>query len=415
MLKVLVVGAGPAGLILSYLLAKRGENVSIVEKSNQYGGLLKTTNIDGVEIEELYHHILFNDEQLLKLIGELGLQNSLRWYKSRVALFTHNNFYDITTPANYLGLKFIPFLNRFKLILKLAFPDTEIKSLKEFFTEDIYGSFIEDMLINKFRIYANNVSPQWFIHKLKKRGRSRCLFYERLGYLNGSFKIFVDKIVGSIEKNGGKIILNSTIDKIIPRGLQFVVEINNRAELFDKIIFTISPFDIANLLKDINPEFSNRLFQLEFMSNITLLLYTKKNLTKYYWINIAERKIGLTGIISQSNLVEYKNIKGFFTYISLYLPKDDRLNSLNSKEILEYFLNELQKMRIKVESSDIIDYRITKSEYAQPLFFDNNDLLTVNLKTPIDGIYILNSHSLLPEDRGLNNIIQKANVLADLI
>lgn len=415
MLKVLVVGAGPAGLILSYLLAKIGENVSIVEKSNQYGGLLKTTNIDGVEIEEVYHHILFNDEQLLKLIGELGLQNSLRWYKSRVALFTHNNFYDITTPANYLGLKFIPFLNRFKLILKLAFPDTEIKSLKEFFTEDIYGSFIEDMLINKFRIYANNVSPQWFIHKLKKRGRSRCLFYERPGYLNGSFKIFVDKIVGSIEKNGGKIILNSTIDKIIPRGLQFVVEINNRAELFDKIIFTISPFDIANLLKDINPEFSNRLFQLEFMSNITLLLYTKKNLTKYYWINIAERKIGLTGIISQSNLVEYKNIKGFFTYISLYLPKDDRLNSLNSKEILEYFLNELQKMRIKVESSDIIDYRITKSEYAQPLFFDNNDLLTVNLKTPIDGIYILNSHSLLPEDRGLNNIIQKANVLADLI
>ncbi|MGC8928104.1 MAG: FAD-dependent oxidoreductase [Myxococcota bacterium] len=415
MFKILIVGAGPSGLISGYTLSRLGHSVKIVEKSDRVGGLLNTRNIDGIEIEEVYHHILYNDVHLVKLIKGLNLENRLHWYRSRVGIFTHNQFYNITTPFDYLGLSFISPLNRIKLIYRLAFPEANVSSLREFFSPEIYDSFIEDMLINKFNRYAEKINPDWFIQKLRKRGRSRCVLYERLGYIDGSFKIFCDAMTRFLESNGGEIILNSSIKSITYNGNQFKVDIDGKVEVFDRIIFTIAPPVIAELLKDIDPHFYKRLIKLSFMSNITILLYTRRNLTEYYWLNIADKKVGLTGIISQSNLVRYENVKGFFTYISLYLPIDDQMNNFDSNAMMDYLLSELDKMNINLHKSDIIEYQITKTEYAQPLYFGEEDLLTIDLKTPIKGIFILNSHSLLPEDRGLNNICLKAKLLSRII
>ncbi len=414
-MKVLIAGGGPSGLLTGYYLSKNGMSITIAEKSGKTGGLLKTVSIDGIEIEAVYHHILFNDDYLLRLISELSLEEKLNWHRSRIALYTHNKYYDISTPFNYLLLDIIDTKKRFSLVRNLAFPDTGAKSLRELFGEDVYRTFIEDMLINKFGEYADRIHPEWFISKLKKRGRSRCVIYERLGYLNGSFRSFCERTEDFIIRQNGKILTNTIIKSIRIKDKGFVVNLNGIACEFDRIVFTISPHDIAELLRDADSEFAQRLMNLDFMSNITMLLYTRKNLTGYYWINIADRNIKLTGIISQSNFVRYKNVKGFFTYISLYLSKKDPMLSENTSRIKDLILSELKKMGIDVSNNDIIDYRITKTEYAQPLYLSSDDLILSQMKTPVEGIYILNNHSILPEDRGLNNIIYKANLLSGLI
>jgi|GEM_PF-6689992 len=414
-IKVLIAGAGPAGLISGYLLAKNGYEITLVEKSERIGGLLKTVQIDGIEIESVYHHILFNDSYLLKLINELNIRDRLRWYRSSVSLFTHQRFYDITTPLDYLSIDFLSFYNRLLLIKRLAFPREEAESLEKSFGYEIYHSFIEDMMVNKFGEFADRINLRWFIHKLRKRGRSRYIIYERLGYLTGSFREFYEKLALSIEKGNGKILTDSNIEKVEKEGRLFNVKINNKDYEFDKIIFTVSPYEIANLILQIDPDFSSRLLRLEYMSNITLLLYTARNLTDYYWINIADRNIKLTGIISQSNLVTYRGTKGFFTYLSLYLNRESTLLKMGDSDILNFFILQIEKMGINLDKSEIYDYKITRTEYAQPLFISEQDLILSKISTPVEDIFILNNHSILPDDRGLDNIVRMAESLIHIL
>ncbi len=77
--KVLVLGAGPAGLTAAYALAKRGTRVLVLEAEEQVGGLAKTVIKDGYrfdlgghrfftkakEVDELWHEVL-DDEFLLR-------------------------------------------------------------------------------------------------------------------------------------------------------------------------------------------------------------------------------------------------------------------------------------------------------------------------------------------------------------
>lgn len=412
---VLIVGAGPSGLISGYLLVTNGLNVTLIEKEGEIGGLLRTVNIDGVEIEAVYHHILLNDRSLLDLLKMLRIDRRIIWNRSRISLYTHKKFYNITTPFDYLSLDFLTLQERITLIRRLALPDVDAESLEEFFGEKVFRSFIEDMLINKFGEYAHRIHPHWFINKIKKRGRSRLCLYERLGYLEGSFKGFVEKVAEEIQKRGSRILLNSHLKSVVKRGTRFLTKIGDREYEFDYIIFTISPYIIADLLKDLSARFSSNLRRLEYMSNITMLLYTKKNITRYYWINIADRDTGLTGIISQSNLISYKDLKGYFTYVSRYLSKEDNLLFKDDNFIKDYIIEELHKMGIDLLSNDIIDYHISRVEYAQPLYFSEDDLLLSDLTTPIEGIFILNNHSILPEDRGLDNIVKKAKRLSNIL
>jgi len=415
MRSVIIAGAGPSGLTTGYLLAKRGCSVTIVEKGDTIGGLLRTSQIDGVEIENVYHHILFNDSHLVRFLQELGLDDRLNWYRSRVGIYTNGRFFDITTPLNYLSLRFLDFSERIKLIYNLTFPGKGADNLARKFGENIYRSLIREMLINKFGIYADKISPDWFINKIRKRGRSRYILYERLGYLEGSFRCFIEAIREYLQMGGHRIFTNASIESIGKINDKFRVSIDNKSEDYDCVVFTISPYDIADLVDGIEPDFSNSLRSLDFMSNITILLYTRKNLTDYYWINIADSNIGLTGIISQSNLIRYEGLRGYFTYVSLYLPKDDERLDLDSENILSYVISELKKMGIVLSKGEVIQYVVSKTHYAQPLYRDERDLFLNRLTTPIKNLYVLNSHSILPEDRGLDNIVRKAESLTRLI
>ncbi len=78
--RVVVVGAGPAGLTAAYELGKRGRSCTVVEADDVVGGISRTVERDGwrfdigghrfftkvPEVEELWHEILEEDEFLLR-------------------------------------------------------------------------------------------------------------------------------------------------------------------------------------------------------------------------------------------------------------------------------------------------------------------------------------------------------------
>ena len=63
--KVLIIGAGPAGLTAGYELAKRGYNVTILEKSQDIGGISKTVRYQGNRMDLGGHRFFSKDQRVM--------------------------------------------------------------------------------------------------------------------------------------------------------------------------------------------------------------------------------------------------------------------------------------------------------------------------------------------------------------
>ena len=71
--KVIIIGAGPAGLTAGYELLKNSNNydVTILEATNDIGGISKTINYKGNRMDIGGHRFFSKDERVLKLWQEI--------------------------------------------------------------------------------------------------------------------------------------------------------------------------------------------------------------------------------------------------------------------------------------------------------------------------------------------------------
>ena len=115
-MNVSIIGGGVTGLVTAYKLSKKGYKVTVFESSYFLGGQASVVNLDGSKIPERgYHHLFRNDIDIIELIDELNLTNSLKWYKSSVGMYSDKKLFPFSTPKDLLNYKPISLLNRFKL------------------------------------------------------------------------------------------------------------------------------------------------------------------------------------------------------------------------------------------------------------------------------------------------------------
>lgn len=76
---VVVIGAGVAGLSAAYRLLQRGRRVTVVEARDRVGGRVKSDLSNGFLIEVGGQWVAPDQERLLNLIGELGLETFKRY------------------------------------------------------------------------------------------------------------------------------------------------------------------------------------------------------------------------------------------------------------------------------------------------------------------------------------------------
>ena len=71
MKKVIIIGAGPAGLTAGYELVKRGYDVTILEEDNQVGGIAKTVFYQGNRMDLGGHRFFSKDQRVTKWWKEM--------------------------------------------------------------------------------------------------------------------------------------------------------------------------------------------------------------------------------------------------------------------------------------------------------------------------------------------------------
>src|SRR5437764_1406494 len=94
-MRIAVLGGGALGLTVAYRLARRGAQVTVIEKEGELGGLAAgfRPGEGSVYLEKFYHHLFRSDKEIQALIAELGLADKLLWLDQLTATLYHGKVY----------------------------------------------------------------------------------------------------------------------------------------------------------------------------------------------------------------------------------------------------------------------------------------------------------------------------------
>ncbi|VAX16461.1 hypothetical protein MNBD_NITROSPINAE01-474 [hydrothermal vent metagenome] len=98
-MEAIVLGAGPCGLTAAWELAKRGVNVTVVEKDDVVGGLCKTVRHGDYRFDLGGHRFISKDEELVEQVKTLMGNSLLRRSRKSCIRFKDRQFdYPINIP-----------------------------------------------------------------------------------------------------------------------------------------------------------------------------------------------------------------------------------------------------------------------------------------------------------------------------
>ncbi|NLW11212.1 MAG: NAD(P)/FAD-dependent oxidoreductase [Clostridiaceae bacterium] len=436
---VCIIGAGITGLTAARQLAALGYDVLVLESALNSGGMLSAFNIGDELIEHIYHHIFTSDSEVLGLIDELGLSADMKWYMVKDALFAGGRNYPFSTPLDLLRFHELPLLQRLRTGLTVLKAGrlrdwhelesiTAAQWLIDNCGQDAYDKLWKPLLRAKFDQDAEEVSAVWIWNKFKLRGSSRSggKSIEKLGYLDGSFAKLTEVLLRELDNRGGRILYGYTAMGLT----RFTAKNGNRRYRVssiledcssidfdaDAVISTISTRQFANLAISLSlPEdYREKLLSVRYKANICMVLRLRRSLSTWYWNTICDQ-LPFVVAVEHTNMTGINGYGGHIVYLSRYLDITDEVWTRSDGEIYQSFIAGLEHIYPDFSANDIIDWRLKRSRYAQPVVFRNYSSFMPEMNTPEPGIKLAGMAQIYPEDRGINYAVRLGREAADSI
>ncbi|MBR2744271.1 MAG: FAD-dependent oxidoreductase [Clostridia bacterium] len=400
-----------------------------MKKRIKFGGMAKCISYNGTKIEKHYRHIFKSDKYVIELLKEFDLLDEMLWNKTKMAYYSKDGLYEFGTPTSLLKYKPLSFIEK----IRFGFSVIKIKLINDYkkierYTaeqwvikncgENVYKKTWEPLLFSKFGNNKDKISMAWLWGKIKLRGSSSEADGERLGYLNGSYERLTQKIEKYLLKNNCKIKTSEEVKSVSKDGRKYVVETSNESKEFDYVVSTVS-YDISKkILKDVlSSEEINKMNNLKYTCAKTLLIFSKKSFSPFYWINIGCDYIPFGGIIEHTNMIDCNEYGGaHLIYVSNYMDKNDRLYALDEKQLFEEYNKYLKEIGNGFDDGDIIELKCFEEDCAQPVITTNYSHNILDIQMKENGIFMANMAQIYPEDRGMNYAIKMGyEVAANII
>ena len=426
--QTLIIGGGIAGLTAAYELSRAGRRVTLLERRPVLGGLARSQVIAGRETEVYYHFICADDHSLLGLIDELGLTPHLRWAEAPTSYFVDGRLYPFTTPADILRFSPVPFGDRlrFGLFATQCRRRTQWRDLDGLTAEAWlrrsggergYEVLWRPLLEGKFGRYAGQVSAPWIWHRLHRASRSRrsLLRPERFGCLAEGTSLLLRTLAERIREAGGEILTGEAATGLVLREGRVAAVRTSEGEREAELVVAAAPLpELAQLLPPEAGAYRRELEAVDFLGVRCLLLRLTERLTDSYWVNVNDARCPFPGLIEYSHLnAEAAAALGAMVYVPLYMATDDPRWPQEAAALTETLLAGLRVLRPELRpAAEAEAALVTGDEYAQAITPPGFGGRLPDLRTPVEGLWLLDSTQLYPSDRCLSGMIGLARELA---
>ena len=428
---VVIVGGGFTGLTAAYMLSKQGHRVRVIEADLTAGGLAGTFQFsDGIKLEKFYHHWFNNDIYVPELVKELGMEDDVIMLPTRTGMYFNGRMWKLSTPMDLLRFTALSLVDR----IRLGFLVLQVRRIKDWRTiehlsirewleplcgKSVYRVVWEPLITSKFSIYAEAVNAVWMWKKLVLRGSTRNdKGGEVLAYFKGGFGRLADAMVEAIERSGGEVSFGEKVMGVRAAGDRLLALHTDRGEITGRqFIFTPAFPIIADIFeKATNSDWLVRLRRVHYLGNICLVLRLKHSLSDTYWLNVNDPGFPFVGVIEHTNFDLPENYKGsHIVFLSRYLAVEDSVWSYSDEQYVDFALEHLKRMFPKMDRSWVLEHRVWRAEFAQPVTERNYAQYVPGRETPFVNASISTMAQIYPEDRGTNYAIREGREVAEHI
>lgn len=425
-MKIAIVGAGFTGLSTAYYLIKKGHAVEIFELDKKPGGLAigyGEKNWDWT-LESHYHHWFTNDKHVIRLAQEIKHKVIIK--RPITSSFVNGNIYQLDSPQSVLTFPKLNLLNRLRMGASLALlkynpfwvPLENYKAepfLKKTMGSTAYKMLWEPLMVNKLGKYAGSVSLAWFWARVYKRTPS-------LAYPEGGFLKFAQHLQHVIENRGGVFHYETEVvelsSKIAP-----VIKFKNTAskkiesKTYDAVVVTTPSFLFKKIAPSLPQTYKNSLGMLKGIGAMNLVLRLKKPFfkDKTYWLSMCDLKSPILAIVEHTNFMDRKHYNNEnLVYIGNYMEVTDERFSMSDKKLLELYDSWLKTINPDYKSS-IIDFKLFKAPFAQPIIYPKYSKRIPSFITPLKNVYLANIEQVYPWDRGTNYAVELGNKISNIV
>ncbi len=413
--EIAVIGAGPMGLAVAYQLVKEGYKPIVFEADDRIGGMAAMFDFDGVEIERYYHFHCTSDDDFFEVLNELNLEEHLHWKATKMGYWYKNKLQEWGNPLALLRFDGLGLIAKFRYGLH-AFLATKRKNwkplekydaltwIKTWVGKEAYSVLWEKLFSQKFYEYADNLSAPWIWSRIRRIGTSRySIFKEKLGYLDGGSGTYMNEMKKYIEENGGVFKLNHPVSKIMMENDKTKGLVVDDVEYtFDTVVSTI-PLPIVAKIATSLPQNILEMFSSKInIAGVCVIVKLDQPLTENFWLNTNDESMDIPGIIEYSNL--NPNV-GHIVYVPYYMPQENPMYHEDDAVFVEKVHRYFKTINLNISDENILDIRVHRYHYAQPICPPNYLETLPDAKLPIDGLWVADTSYYYPEDRGISESI----------
>jgi protoporphyrinogen oxidase len=412
-----IVGAGVLGLAAAKVLQERSHAVTIFEGKPDVGGQVVTFEVGGERLECFYHHLFTNDTAVVRYIDDLGLGGDLRWIESKVGILRNGRIYPFVTPMDLLRFTAIPLTSRVRLGLAAVWlrrqhnwrkyePATARKWMERAVGRKAFAAVWGPLLRGKFADQADNVGMTWLWGKVYLRFASRsggAGTKEKLGYLQGSFQAYIDRLADRVRANGGAIHLDCPVDEVVVEsGAVRGIRAAGAFHEFDQVLMTTPNIITKKIAPALPASYVEVLDRVRYQWATCLVLALDRPLSQIYWLNIAD-PLPFVACVEHTNFMPAERYGGnHVVYLSNYVAPDHPVLQMDADQVLASYLDGIRAINHAFDPSWIRQKWLFKDPGGQPVITTNYSRSIPEMRTGINGLYLANTTQVYPEDRGQN-------------
>ncbi|MQB06213.1 UDP-galactopyranose mutase [Rhizobium sp. AN5] len=423
MSRIVVIGAGAMGLAAAHRAVNLGHEVDLVESDAVAGGMAAHFDFGGLSIERFYHFVCKSDEPTFALMRELGIADRMKWRGTSMGYFMKGRIHPWGDPISLLRFPHLSLIAKFRTGLQMFlttkarnFSKIEHKTARQWLEQgsgkEVYDTLWKRLMELKFYQLADDISASWIATRVRRIGNSRrSLFQEELGYIDGGSQVLVDALVDAYTKQGGRLHLGEAAECVqCLDGKVTGVRTKERFLPADAVISTLPTPLVSRLVPDL-PEASKKKYdEIRNIGVVCLLFKLKKSISRHFWINIVDDTIEIPGLIEFSNL---RPVKDTVVYVPYYMPTTNHKWSWSDQQFIDEALGYIKKVNPDVGDSDVIEVKVGRLAYAQPVCEPNFYEKLPPVQTPISGLQIADTSYYYPEDRGIAESVRLGRSMAE--
>ncbi|VVB90524.1 Flavin containing amine oxidoreductase [uncultured archaeon] len=397
-MKTAILGGGLTGITLARLLHEKGDDVTVLEREPEYGGLCRSMTDSGFTFDIGGSHIIFSrDAQVLTFMRDVLGRNS-RQNKRNTKIFYKGLFikYPFENGLHELSKDDLYFcINEFIKTL-IAVEKGELPHPSNFreWINYTFGKGIADLYMIPYnekiwKYPTERMSIHWVDGRIPRPPVEdvikSAVGIETEGYthqsvfsypLKGGIEAMVREIAKPIED---KIQKGFHVSSVRNKDGKFIISNGSHEIAAERLISTIPLQELMPCLEGVPENVKKACSGLKYDSLACVFIGIKGKVPDISWMYIPERKLGLFNRISfPSNYSPHVAPPGHSSIlIEITYREGDEASAMKDREIIDHVVIALDEMKIIKRRGDVVYSAVMRQKYAY-VIYDLDYLRNIN-------------------------------------